>query len=65
MTTETCFEESGILTADELTRYAGGETWPDDVPRTGKSAETGCVGCFWYDMSAWRDALNKLIRAMK
>lgn len=45
--------------------YAGGETWPDDVPKTGKSAEAGCVGCFWYDMSAWRDALNKLIRAMK
>lgn len=45
--------------------YAGGEEWPADVPKTGKAAEAGCVGCFWYDMSAWRDALNELIRTKK
>lgn len=45
--------------------YAGGEEWPADVPKTGRSAEAGCVGCFWYDMSAWRDALNELIGTKK
>lgn len=41
--------------------YAGDEKWPADVPKMGKAAETGCVGCFWYDMAAWRRALNTLI----
>jgi len=42
--------------------YKGDEAWPQDVPTTGKEAEAGCVGCFWYDMAAWRKALNKLIK---
>lgn len=41
--------------------YAGGDKWPVDVPEMGKTAEMGCVGCFWYDMAAWRNALNTLI----
>ena len=41
--------------------YAGNENWPTAVPREGKSAEAGCVGCGWYDISAWRSALNQLI----
>lgn len=39
--------------------YKGGEQWDANVPKVGKSAEKGCVGCFWYDMLAWREALNK------
>lgn len=42
--------------------YVGDGRWPSDVPATGKEAETGCVGCFWYDMAAWRKALNNLIK---
>jgi hypothetical protein len=37
--------------------YEGSETWPCDVPRTGRAAEKGCVGCGWYDLEAWRQAL--------
>lgn len=42
--------------------YAGNDKWPLDVPTMGKKAEAGCVGCFWYDMAAWRKALNKFIK---
>ena len=45
--------------------YEGGERWPTDIPTTGKEAEEGCVGCFWYDMTAWRVALNKFIKENK
>ncbi len=39
--------------------YAGGPTWDKSVPKVGKMAEKGCVGCFWYDMLAWRKTLNE------
>jgi hypothetical protein len=39
--------------------YEGGEKWDEDVPKNGKEAEQGCVGCGWYDITKWRDALNK------
>ena len=45
--------------------YKGGERWPSDIPPRGKEAEAGCVGCFWYDMAAWRKALNKFIKENK
>ena len=45
--------------------YEGNELWPKDVPQTGKDAEIGCIGCFWYDMTAWRKALNKLVKDQK
>ena len=38
--------------------YAGNEGWPKSIPKQGKAAEAGCVGCGWYDLSAWRIALN-------
>lgn len=41
--------------------YKGNENWPEDIPKIGKAAETGCVGCGWYDIQKWRDSLNKLI----
>ena len=36
----------------------GDENWPSDVPRTGKQAEKGCIGCGWYDIDDWRNKLN-------
>ena len=42
--------------------YKGNDKWPSGIPARGKDAEKGCVGCFWYDMAAWRKALNKLIK---
>lgn len=38
--------------------YQGNENWPPEMPRKGKDAECGCVGCGWYDLAAWRTALN-------
>ncbi len=39
--------------------YAGDERWPENVPKVGKQAEIGCVGCGWYDLEKWREELNK------
>ena len=41
--------------------YKGNEEWPAEVPKVGKAAEAGCVGCGWYDIKAWRDSLNDLV----
>lgn len=42
--------------------YAGDEQWPVDVPKRGKDAEVGCVGCSWYDLQVWRGSLNRLLK---
>lgn len=39
--------------------YQGSELWDSSIPKMGKEAEVGCVGCFWYDMLAWRKALHE------
>ena len=41
--------------------YKGTGQWDASIPRIGKQAEDGCVGCFWYDMLAWRKALHERI----
>ncbi|HYO62871.1 MAG TPA: hypothetical protein VER08_04365 [Pyrinomonadaceae bacterium] len=41
--------------------HKGTEDWPADVPPKGKSAEAGCVGCGWYDLEAWRQAVIKAL----
>ena len=41
--------------------YKGNENWDNNIPRTGKSAEKGCIGCGWYDIERWRNELIKLI----
>lgn len=41
--------------------YQGDENWDAAIPKNGKMAERGCVGCFWYDMLAWRKSLHKII----
>lgn len=39
--------------------YVGDENWPINVPKVGKTAETGCVGCGWYDLTTWRQRINE------
>lgn len=41
--------------------YVGNEEWPQNIPKIGKDAEYGCMGCGWYDIQAWRENLNFLI----
>ena len=42
--------------------YKGNEYWDSKIPKTGKDAEKGCVGCPWYDIDKWR---NELIKKLK
>lgn len=43
--------------------YKGDENWDDNIPKIGKEAEQGCIGCPWYDIQKWREnLLNKLIK---
>ena len=39
--------------------YAGTEDWDKAIPSHGKAAESGCIGCGWYDMLKWKEELNK------
>jgi hypothetical protein len=38
--------------------YDGGENWPPRIPKVGKDAEKGCIGCGWYDLEKWRQNLT-------
>ena len=42
--------------------YEGNENWNTNIPREGKKAEKGCIGCAWYDIEEWR---KQLIRRIK
>ena len=55
-----CFQtgERGVIFGIKFF-YEGGSRWPDTVPHRGIAAEEGCVGCGWYDVRAWRQALNE------
>lgn len=41
--------------------YQGEVEWNVEIPKRGKEAESGCVGCAWYDMDKWRKSLNQKI----
>lgn len=41
--------------------YVGCEIWNPEIPKIGKDAEAGCVGCGWYDIQKWRESLNNFI----
>jgi len=41
--------------------YKGDENWSEKVPKKGKKAEEGCIGCGWYDLSEWRRGLNEFM----
>lgn len=42
--------------------YEGSKQWDLSIPRRGAASESGCVGCGWYDLEAWRKALNEKMR---
>ncbi len=42
--------------------YVGTENWDESIPKKGKNAERGCIGCPWYDIEKWR---VELIKALK
>jgi hypothetical protein len=39
--------------------YHGSSDWDLTIPRRGVEAAAGCIGCGWYDLEAWRKALNE------
>lgn len=39
--------------------YQGNANWSSKIPKTGKTAEAGCIGCGWYDIDQWRKELSK------
>lgn len=42
--------------------YNGTRLWDANIPKTGKNAEAGCIGCGWYDIDTWRIRLTKLLQ---
>ncbi len=34
--------------------YEGTIVWDETIPKKGKDAEKGCIGCPWYDIDTWR-----------
>jgi len=42
--------------------YEGSEVWDTNIPKVGKKAEQGCVGCGWYDINKWRAELAKKLK---
>jgi len=42
--------------------YKGTIEWDEKIPKIGKKAEEGCVGCGWYDIKKWRDSINIKIK---
>lgn len=42
--------------------YEGTENWDSSIPKNGKSAEKGCIGCAWYDIERWRQELIKKLK---
>lgn len=42
----------------------GGKAWDKNIPKVGKLAEKGCVGCPWYNIEEWRRSLQRLIKKL-
>lgn len=42
--------------------YEGTENWDSSIPKNGKLAEKGCIGCAWYDIEKWRQELIKKLK---
>jgi len=45
--------------------YKGGEDWDTAIPKKGKEAEQGCIGCPWYDIAEWKRQLLKKLSKEK
>lgn len=57
-----CFQEGIRGQIYGIDFYAKGtREWDKNIPIVGKKAEEGCTGCPWYDIEAWRKALNRLL----
>ena len=41
--------------------YEGSSEWDENIPKIGKEAEKGCLGCAWYDIAEWRRQLLRKI----
>ncbi|WP_323737511.1 hypothetical protein PXD04_11385 (plasmid) [Methanosphaera sp. ISO3-F5] len=39
--------------------------WDEDIPKKGKAAELGCIGCAWYDFAEWRKHLLDVLEKNK
>lgn len=39
--------------------YEGGPYWMETIPKKGKEAEKGCVGCPWYDIERWKKEVQR------
>lgn len=42
--------------------YEGGSKWDEKIPKKGKDAEKGCIGCPWYDIETWRKKVIKKLQ---
>lgn len=61
-----CFQEGirgSIYGIDYF--YKGHKNWDDSIPKKGKSAEQGCIGCPWYDIEEWRNQLMNELKKIK
>jgi hypothetical protein len=58
-----CFQENkrGEIYGIKFYSPGSGE-WDKSIPKKGKKAEKGCVGCPWYDIQKWRDELNTSVK---
>lgn len=45
--------------------YEGNEEWDSSIPKSGKEAERGCIGCAWYDFAEWRKHLIDELNSQK
>ena len=58
----TCYQtnQRGVLYGIKF-YYKGTSEWDANIPKKGEEAKKGCIGCGWYDMAAWRKALNSSV----
>jgi hypothetical protein len=58
-----CFQTGKRGTIYGIEYYPkGGKDWDNKIPKRGKAAEKGCVGCPWYDIETWRKELSKILK---
>lgn len=43
--------------------YEGTVEWDVTIPKKGKAAEKGCIGCPWYDIQRWRTEVQKRLNS--
>ncbi|MBK2257658.1 MULTISPECIES: restriction endonuclease [Francisella] len=43
--------------------YKGDENWDPNIPKIGKEAENGCIGCPWYDIEEWRKSIETKLKS--